>query len=162
MSAFAGQALSWRAVGPALEVELHRAPCNEIGTTTLRELENLTAYLSDGAGGARAVILHSSLSSGFCAGADLRELHAGLKERADDRVQAIRTLVPAGLPAGARRLCRTPTSRGRTWSRYRAESEPIFRRLDRPPPSTFLQRWYQLWQLSDAPVRFLDSREGNW
>lgn len=75
-----GRALSWERRGPALEVTLHREPCNEIGTTTLEELEHLARVVRGGALGARAVIIHSS-QRGFCAGADLRELHAGLRER---------------------------------------------------------------------------------
>ncbi len=77
---FHGAALSWRHEGSLLEVDLHREPLNEIGTDTLRELEVLARYVVDGAGGARAVILASS-RPGFCAGADLRELYAGLTER---------------------------------------------------------------------------------
>jgi enoyl-CoA hydratase/carnithine racemase len=72
-----GETLSWRHSGDVLEVELHRAPLNEIGTTTLRELEMLARYLRDGASGARALVWWSS-RPGFCAGADLRELHHGL------------------------------------------------------------------------------------
>lgn len=79
---FSGEALSWRHADGALEVELHRAPLNEIGTTSLQELERLARHVQDGAGGARALILWSS-RPGFCAGADLRELHAGLVERRD-------------------------------------------------------------------------------
>ncbi len=74
---FTGQALSWRRAEGALEVELHRAPLNEIGTTALAELEVLARHVQDGAGGASALILWSS-RPGFCAGADLRELHAGI------------------------------------------------------------------------------------
>lgn len=74
---YRGEALSWRHEAQALEVELHRAPLNEIGTTALDELEVLARYLRAGAGGARALIFWSS-RAGFCAGADLRELHAGL------------------------------------------------------------------------------------
>jgi enoyl-CoA hydratase/carnithine racemase len=89
-----GPALTWRhhhglAEGggrapraPVLEVELHRAPLNEIGTTALADLEVLARYLHDGAGGARVMILASS-RPGFCAGADLRELYAGLTRRRD-------------------------------------------------------------------------------
>jgi enoyl-CoA hydratase/carnithine racemase len=77
---FVGHTLSWSHRGPSVEVELHRAPLNEIGTTTLAELEQLAAYVRDGAGGARALVMHSS-RPGFCAGADLRELHAGLAAR---------------------------------------------------------------------------------
>ncbi len=84
---FEGRALRWsmveNAVAQHLEVELHRAPCNEIGTTALSELEQLAALIDAGAGGARAVIFYSSVKRGFCAGADLRELYEGLIARHD-------------------------------------------------------------------------------
>mgnify|MGYP001212643181 FL=1 len=75
---FAGEALRWHLNGDTLEVELHRDPCNELGTTALGELEKLVEYIQHGAGGARAVILWSSVKRGFCAGAHLRELYEGL------------------------------------------------------------------------------------
>lgn len=78
---FEGEALRWHLNGTTLEVELHREPCNEIGTTALGELEKLVAFIDHGAGGARAVILWSSVKRGFSAGADLRELYAGLVAR---------------------------------------------------------------------------------
>lgn len=81
MSGFRGEALRWERVEDVLEVTLDRGPCNEIGTRTLAELEGLATYLRDGADGARAVIFASAQPSGFCAGADLRELHAGIVER---------------------------------------------------------------------------------
>lgn len=83
--AFDGAALSWRHEGACLEVRLDRAPLNEIGTESLRELEILARYLRAGAGGARAMIVWSS-RRGFCAGADLRELHAGLVARRGSRL----------------------------------------------------------------------------
>lgn len=78
---FEGRALSLERVGDALEVTLHRAPCNEIGTVALAELERVAAVVRDGAGGARALIFRSSVDKGFCAGADLRELYAGIVAR---------------------------------------------------------------------------------
>ena len=81
MPRFEGNALRWHLNGTTLEVELHRAPCNEIGTTALAELEELVAFIHHGAGGARAVILFSSVKRGFSAGADLRELYEGLVAR---------------------------------------------------------------------------------
>ncbi|HJL02040.1 MAG TPA: enoyl-CoA hydratase/isomerase family protein [Polyangiaceae bacterium LLY-WYZ-15_(1-7)] len=85
---FDGAALRWRlvdnAVATHLEVELHRAPCNEIGTTALGELEQLATLVQAGAGGARALIFHSSVRRGFCAGADLRELHGALLARYEE------------------------------------------------------------------------------
>lgn len=104
-----GEALSWTHQGDALEVSLHRGPTNEIGTVMLRELEGLVRYIDDGAGGARALILHSSLASGFCAGADLRELQAGIAERTERRKATIEHLTEAlPRPAGsvARRLAK--------------------------------------------------------
>ena len=97
---FDGKALRWQLVdnvegeGQTLEVELHREPCNEIGTTALDELEQLATLVRAGAGGARAMIWHSSVRRGFCAGADLRELHAGLVQAAsDERVGPTRTKI---------------------------------------------------------------------
>jgi enoyl-CoA hydratase/carnithine racemase len=88
-----GEAISWRrGDGLVLEVELHRAPLNEIGTTALADLEVLARHVRDGAGGARAMILWSS-RPGFCAGADLRELYAGLGRRRD-RLGALGRLLP--------------------------------------------------------------------
>lgn len=101
---FRGEALSWRRSEVALEVELHRAPLNEIGTTTLRELEVLARHVRSGAGGARALILWSS-RPGFCAGADLRELHAGMVARRDrlrDRVSGWPVAGPLARRAAAR------------------------------------------------------------
>jgi enoyl-CoA hydratase/carnithine racemase len=79
-ASFTGETLSWRHESAWLEVELHRAPLNEIGTTTLSELEIVARYLRDGAGGARALVWHST-RPGFCAGADLRQLYDGLVAR---------------------------------------------------------------------------------
>ena len=83
---FGGEAVSWELVGGVLEVRLQRAPANEIGTTTLAELEGLVAALYAGAerGEVRAMILHSTIDAGFCAGADLRELYAGITARRAD------------------------------------------------------------------------------
>jgi enoyl-CoA hydratase/carnithine racemase len=95
---FVGETLSWRHHGPAVEVELRRAPLNEIGTTTLHELEVLADYVRGGAGGARALVWWSS-RPGFCAGADLRELHAGLLSRRQGQVDAAKALVDRLGPA---------------------------------------------------------------
>jgi len=74
---FEGQALRWSIEDDVLEVELHRAPCNEIGTTALAEMEQLATLLRTDHG-ARALLWYSSVDRGFCAGADLRELYEGL------------------------------------------------------------------------------------
>lgn len=107
---YVGQTLSWRHVGDAVEVELHRAPLNEIGTRTLGELEELAAYVADGADGARAMILYST-QPGFCAGADLRELHAGLGSRGE-RLRSVSERLPGLAGRGLRRAARPLVRRG--------------------------------------------------
>jgi enoyl-CoA hydratase len=71
---FKGQTLSWQIVNGAIELALHRDPCNEIGSLTLDELEKFAAALPELANEAHALIVHSTLKAGFSAGADLREL----------------------------------------------------------------------------------------
>jgi enoyl-CoA hydratase/carnithine racemase len=75
MKSFRGKALSWDVVDGAIEVVLDRAPCNEIGLTTLPELEKLVAALETLAKDSHALIIFSTRKEGFCAGADLRELY---------------------------------------------------------------------------------------
>ncbi len=91
---FEGAWLSWKvvpnSVSEHLEVTLHHEPCNEIGTTALGEIEKLAAFLTGGAGGARAMIVHSNVKRGFSAGADLRELHANLIAKYDDGGRGLR------------------------------------------------------------------------
>ncbi len=74
MSEFKGQTVSWQVVNGAIELALHRDPCNEIGSLTLDELEKFAAGLPGLANEAHALIIHSTLKAGFSAGADLREL----------------------------------------------------------------------------------------
>ncbi len=74
MSHFKGETLSWQIVNGAIELALHRDPCNEIGSLTLEELEKFTAALPVLANDAYALIIHSNQKAGFSAGADLREL----------------------------------------------------------------------------------------
>ena len=75
MKEFKGRALSWQLVNGAVEVALHREPCNEIGSFTLEELEALVAAIPELANHAHALIFHSTIKAGFSAGADLRELY---------------------------------------------------------------------------------------
>jgi enoyl-CoA hydratase len=75
MKSFPGKALSWEVVDGAIEVVLDRAPCNEIGLTTLPELEKLVTSLDTLAKDSHALIITSARKEGFCAGADLRELY---------------------------------------------------------------------------------------
>ncbi|MEZ4286713.1 MAG: enoyl-CoA hydratase/isomerase family protein [Polyangiales bacterium] len=76
-------------VGDALEVRMHRDPCNEIGLSMLAELEKLAALIESGADGARAVIFYSTIDKGFCAGADLRELYQGLVQERDASTRTV-------------------------------------------------------------------------
>lgn len=75
MKQFQGQALSWDLKDGVIELALHREPLNEISSLTLAELEKFVAVLDDLCREAHAIILHSTLKAGFCAGADLRELY---------------------------------------------------------------------------------------
>lgn len=72
---FKGQTLSWQVIGGVIEVVLHRTPCNELGSLSLNELEQFAAALDELESTSHALIVHSELKSGFCAGADLRELY---------------------------------------------------------------------------------------
>src|SRR6202795_3013186 len=77
MNPFKGQTLSWELKDGVIELALHRDPCNEIGSLTLAELEKFVSALERLQNDAHALILYSTLKSGFCAGADLRELYHG-------------------------------------------------------------------------------------
>jgi enoyl-CoA hydratase/carnithine racemase len=80
-----GQSLSWEMQDGVVELALHREPCNEIGSLTLEELEKFVSALEKLGDEAHALIVYSSLKSGFSAGADLRELYQRSQqiERAD-------------------------------------------------------------------------------
>jgi len=71
----AGSALSWSSNDGVIELALHREPCNELGSTSLEELEQFATALQQMQGAAHALIIYSELKAGFCAGADLRELY---------------------------------------------------------------------------------------
>jgi len=77
MNSFKGQTLSWELKDGVIELALHRQPCNEIGSLTLEELEKFASAMERMQDDAHALILYSTLKSGFCAGADLRELYQG-------------------------------------------------------------------------------------
>jgi len=87
MKTFQGKTLSWQVANGTIELLLDRAPCNEIGSETLAELETFTAALESLQPDAHALIISSARADGFCAGADLRELYRKL----------------AGSPVGERR-----------------------------------------------------------
>src|ERR1039457_3624089 len=88
MNEFKGQTLSWQIVNGAIELALHRDPCNEIGSLTLEELEDFAEALPGLASEAQALIIHSTLKAGFSAGADLRELF--LRGRGMEKSAALR------------------------------------------------------------------------
>jgi enoyl-CoA hydratase/carnithine racemase len=72
---FKGQTLSWNLKDGIVELALHRAPCNEIGSASLVDLERFASALNGLEKDAHTLIIHSKIQSGFCAGADLRELY---------------------------------------------------------------------------------------
>lgn len=80
MDHFRGEALSWEVSGGVIELALHREPCNEIGSLGLEELERFAQALDGLARDAHALIIHSKIKAGFCAGADLRELYHRAQE----------------------------------------------------------------------------------
>jgi enoyl-CoA hydratase/carnithine racemase len=88
MESFRGQALSWVLKDGVVELALHRAPCNEIGSLTLQELEKFVAALETSKDHAHALIVYSEMKAGFCAGADLRELY--LRSQELERKEAAR------------------------------------------------------------------------
>jgi len=88
MKEFRGQTLSWQIVNGAIELALHRDPCNEIGSLTLDELERFAAALPGLESEAHALIVHSTQKAGFSAGADLRELF--LRGQEMEKVAAVR------------------------------------------------------------------------
>lgn len=75
MNNFQGKTLSWKAQARLIELELHHAPCNEIGSAMLQDLEAFIEALDAAGNECAALIVYSGLTSGFSAGADLRELH---------------------------------------------------------------------------------------
>jgi enoyl-CoA hydratase len=80
VKSFRGKTLSWTVESGAIELVLDHAPCNEIGSETLADLERLAAALPVLEREAHALIISSSRKEGFCAGADLRELYQRLQE----------------------------------------------------------------------------------
>jgi enoyl-CoA hydratase/carnithine racemase len=75
MKSFTGQALRWEWRDGVIELTLDRAPANEIGSLMLDELEKFVASAKHLCTETAACIITSAQRSGFCAGADLRELY---------------------------------------------------------------------------------------
>jgi enoyl-CoA hydratase len=91
MNHFKGETLSWEVKDGVLELALHREPCNEIGATTIAELERFVAALRLIETETHALIVYSELKPGFCAGADLRELYRRSREMAQaDALKGVR------------------------------------------------------------------------
>ncbi len=80
MKSFTGETISWEMRDGCIELALHREPCNEIGSKTLEELERFVEAHEILKDEAHALIIYSRMKSGFCAGADLRELYLRAKE----------------------------------------------------------------------------------
>lgn len=107
MTTIQGETISWTVDGDGLcELELHRAPLNEIGEQTLEELERFVRFLRGplalgpaaklgdvleripgvngrfvgrGRGKVRGLLIRSRVERGFSAGADLRALHEAIE-----------------------------------------------------------------------------------
>jgi enoyl-CoA hydratase/carnithine racemase len=91
MKNFSGKTLSWKLADGTIELVLDRAPCNEIGSATLGELEQFVAALGEIQKETHALIISSARKEGFCAGADLRELYErSQKLPAAQRLSAVR------------------------------------------------------------------------
>jgi enoyl-CoA hydratase/carnithine racemase len=84
----AGGGLSWTLADGVIELALHRLPCNELGSASLEELEKFATALQRMQAGAHALIIHSEMKPGFCAGADLRELYQ--RSQAMEKTEAAR------------------------------------------------------------------------
>ncbi len=83
-----GKALSWQVKEGVIELALHRAPCNELGSLALDELEKFADEFESLQREARALIIYSDLKAGFCAGADLRELYE--RSQGMDKAEALK------------------------------------------------------------------------
>ena len=94
MKGYSGKTISWEMKDGVVELALHRAPANEIGSETLEEMERFVAELEGVVEGAlgptsgrpsaalgtrweplAALVVYSTEKAGFSAGADLRELY---------------------------------------------------------------------------------------
>jgi enoyl-CoA hydratase len=83
-----GGGLSWAFADGVIELALHRAPCNELGSASLEELEVFVTALESLQSEAHALIIYSDMKPGFCAGADLRELYQ--RSQAMEKMEAAR------------------------------------------------------------------------
>ena len=88
VSGCGGSALSWTLAEGVIELALHRAPCNELGSASLEELEKFASALESMQAETHALIIYSKLKPGFCAGADLRELYQ--QSQTMDKAEAVK------------------------------------------------------------------------
>jgi enoyl-CoA hydratase len=79
VNSFQGKTLSWSLADGTIELVLDHAPCNEIGSETLAELERFVTSLQSLQSNTHALIISSARAEGFCAGANLRELYRGME-----------------------------------------------------------------------------------
>jgi enoyl-CoA hydratase/carnithine racemase len=94
MNNFKGETLSWDEKDGVIELALHRPPANEIGPTTLAELQKFVAALESDPSDASALIIYSQLNSGFSAGGNLGELYAYAQRATPaQRAAGIRVLI---------------------------------------------------------------------
>lgn len=75
MNRFEGKTLSWESTDGVIELSLHRAPINEIGSEMLAEMEQFVSALRSMQNDSSALIISSARSEGFSSGADLAELY---------------------------------------------------------------------------------------
>jgi enoyl-CoA hydratase len=94
MNTFQGKTLSWQVVDGTIELTLDHAPCNEIGTAVLADLEQFVSALGKLKDEAHALIISSARTEGFCAGGDLRELfHLSQELPAAERLSGLRDFI---------------------------------------------------------------------
>ena len=91
MKTHKGKTISWSLSAGVVELTLHREPLNEIGSSTLPELEQFVEALAAISESASSLIISSSLPGGFSAGADLRELFSRSEQvNEKDRLAGVR------------------------------------------------------------------------
>jgi len=71
--------IEWALTEGVYELRLGQPPCNEIGTAMLAALERFLDQVDTES--AHALVIRSTVRGGFSAGADLRELYQGLRDR---------------------------------------------------------------------------------
>jgi enoyl-CoA hydratase/carnithine racemase len=76
-----GETMTLSDDGGVWTLALHRAPHNEIGEETIADLEQVLNIIEADYGRGRGLVIYSERPGSFSAGADLRALHEGLKDR---------------------------------------------------------------------------------